>query len=222
MATRRKAPASPRVSPPLQERSREAWQRILDAGLEILAELGVARFNVSAVCERAGVAATAVYSRVGTRDDLLHAVYEEGAARVRTTEHDLASVSQRPDPVAAVDLLVAVFAAHGPFLRAVVLGAGDDAFIAERGRSNLERARGTFLDVALGEGASDPAAVRRAQTLFTTAFSVLAFELAFGAALVRGPEGDAVDELHLLAADLLGRRRGRASARGHRVPLNSS
>ena len=71
------------VRPPLQRRSREAWQRVLDAGVELLEEGGYPAFTIAAVCDRAQVAPRALYTRVDTKDALFLAVYEHGIARVR-------------------------------------------------------------------------------------------------------------------------------------------
>lgn len=179
----------PVVREPVQGRSREAWRRILDAGLDVLAEVGVARFSVAAVCARARVKVTAVYTRVDTRDDLLHAVYDHGAALVEATEAEVVSAAGSPDPHAAVDFLAAVFDVHRDFLRPTVLGSNEDGYIAERGRDNLARARQRFILLAVGDGAP-PVERERAQDLFAVAFSTLAFELAFGPTLL-GVDGGA-------------------------------
>ena len=45
------------IRPPLQQRSRRAWARILDAGVALLEEGGYEAFTIAAVCERAQVPA---------------------------------------------------------------------------------------------------------------------------------------------------------------------
>ena len=52
------AAADLEVRPPKQRRSREAWNRVLDAGVAILEEGGYDAFTIAAVCERAAVAPT--------------------------------------------------------------------------------------------------------------------------------------------------------------------
>ena len=42
------------VRPPKQQRSRQAWNRVLDAGVSILEDGGYDAFTIAAVCERAG------------------------------------------------------------------------------------------------------------------------------------------------------------------------
>ena len=68
------------VRPPKQQRSREAWNRVLDAGVAILEDGGYDAFTIAAVCERASVAPTAIYARTTSKDALFLAVYEHGIA----------------------------------------------------------------------------------------------------------------------------------------------
>ena len=68
------------VRPPKQQRSREAWNRVLDAGVAILEDGGYDAFTIAAVCERAAVAPTAIYARTTSKDALFLAVYEHGIA----------------------------------------------------------------------------------------------------------------------------------------------
>ena len=197
------APQPPVVRLPLQERSRLAWQRILDAAVDVLCDVGVARFNISAVCNRAGVAMTAVYSRVDSRDDLLHAAYDQGVADLQATELQLAAAYPRPSPRAAVDVLAGVFARHARFLRPSILGANDDAYLLARGTENIARARQAFIHTAVGDDASAEQQ-NKAATLFTATFSTLAFELAFGQQLIRTSARDnSVAELHAIADSFL-------------------
>ncbi|MCB1300487.1 MAG: TetR family transcriptional regulator [Tetrasphaera sp.] len=49
---------------PRQERTRVAWQRILDAGVAVLEDEGAGGFTIDAICARASVVPRAVYDRV--------------------------------------------------------------------------------------------------------------------------------------------------------------
>src|SRR3954468_2875198 len=77
------------VRPPKQRRSREAWNRVLDAGVAILEDGGYEAFTIAAVCERAAVAPTAIYAGTMSKDPLFLAVYEHGIARLRTDQEGL-------------------------------------------------------------------------------------------------------------------------------------
>src|SRR3954451_9264228 len=74
------------VRPPKQQRSREAWNRVLDAGVAILEDGGSDAFTIAAVCERAQGAPPAIYARTTSKDSLLLAVYEHGIARIRAEQ----------------------------------------------------------------------------------------------------------------------------------------
>src|SRR5215212_11927479 len=110
------------VRPPKQQRSREAWNRVLDAGVAILEDGGLEAFTIAAVCERAGVAPPAIYARTTSKDALFLAVYEHGIGRLR----DEQEVFARPErwaglpPVelvrAAVAELVGITFRHERFL----------------------------------------------------------------------------------------------------------
>src|SRR3954452_12855754 len=115
------------VRPPKQRRSREAWSRVLDAGVAILEDGGYEAFTIAAVCARASVAPTALYARTTSKDGLFLAVYEHGIARLRV-EQDVFADAARWSGLAAADLVRAAVAEmtrislrHQRFLRSVVL-----------------------------------------------------------------------------------------------------
>src|SRR3954469_18227028 len=70
------------VREPRQQRTREQWARILDAGVELLEQGGYEAFTIAALCERAAVPPRALYARADTKDGLFLAVYEHGMSRV--------------------------------------------------------------------------------------------------------------------------------------------
>ncbi|HET9171887.1 MAG TPA: TetR/AcrR family transcriptional regulator [Actinospica sp.] len=71
------APASARA--PQQDRSRATRQRLLEAAIECLAELGWAGSTVAVVAERAGVTRGALQHHFPTREDLFTAAIEHVA-----------------------------------------------------------------------------------------------------------------------------------------------
>src|SRR3954464_13654265 len=71
------------VRPPKQQRSRDAWNRVLDAGVAILEDGGYDAFTIAAVCERASVAPTALYARTTSKDAPFLAGHEQGIQRLR-------------------------------------------------------------------------------------------------------------------------------------------
>src|SRR3954454_11180502 len=115
------------VRPPKQRRSREAWSRVLDAGVSLLEEGGMEAFTIAAVCERARVAPPAIYARTASKDALFLAVYEHGIARLRADQGVFAAsvlwAARGPADLVreAVAEMVGISLRHKPFLRAVVL-----------------------------------------------------------------------------------------------------
>src|SRR5215470_10697855 len=87
------AGASLQIRPPRQARTQQAWNRVLDSGVEILEEGGYDAFTIAAVCERAHVPPRALYDRVTSKDALFLAVYEHGMARVAADHAPLADDS---------------------------------------------------------------------------------------------------------------------------------
>lgn len=177
------------VRPPLQKRSREAWTRVLDAGVELLAERGYEGFTISAMCEAAGVAPRFIYDRVDGKDDLFLAVYEHGIERVRSGQFDMQPearwVGLAPDPLvrAAVQVVGERFRENAPFLRAVVLLSSTVTEVAKRGasyRAEFEDQFVALLTRIAGEiQHEDPMAALR--YCFDTAFAAWVVRVAYGA-----------------------------------------
>lgn len=177
-----------RIRPPLQERSRRVWGRILDAGVEIVEESGYEAFTIAAVCERAAVAPPTVYARVDTKDGLFLAVYEHGIARARADE----AVFSDPErweglPPAelisgAVAELARMFRRHARFLGAVMLISGAHPEIKRRGSAHAHRIAETFTAVVLkAERHLDHADPRAAAlACYDTLFSALVLRTAYG------------------------------------------
>jgi AcrR family transcriptional regulator len=184
----RKSVRPPTVREPVQERSRDAWQRILDAGVDVLAEMGVRGFTVSKVCERAGVAVTAVYSRLDSRDQLLAAVYDHGMTTVRAGDNHFAKIiAGQPDAVAAAEVVQRSFRTHGAFIRATVLGSAESPYIAVHGAANVADLRAGFIDAAAGRRANQGEKALAA-AYFAGIFSTLVLTVAFGEEFIHGDQ----------------------------------
>ena len=127
------------VRPPKQRRSREAWRRVLDAGVAILEDGGYEAFTIAAVCSRSGVAPPAIYARTSTKDALFLAVYEHGIARMRDDQLVLTDAARwaglAPDQLvrAAVAEMTGISLRHVRFLRAVVLISAAHPEVRRRG-----------------------------------------------------------------------------------------
>lgn len=179
------------IRPPHQKRSREAWGRILDAGVAILEEGGYEALTIAAVCERARVAPRAIYDRTDSKDALFLAVYEHGIARVRadqrvfTEEDHWRGLAAHEVVEQAVREVAGIFLRHAALLRSVVLISGAHPEVYRRGAIYSSELGDLFAGVLLrARGQMEPpdpeTAVRAA---FATVFSALVVRVAYGQAI---------------------------------------
>lgn len=108
------------VREPQQERSRATRQRLLEASVDCLADLGWTRATVAVVAERAGVSRGAAQHHFPTREALFTAALEymagERIAEVRRRGAALPTGARHTEAV--VEMLVDVYV--GPLFRAAV------------------------------------------------------------------------------------------------------
>lgn len=189
------------IRPPRQERSRRAWDRVLDAGVALLEEAGYEGFTIAAVCGRAQVAPRAIYDRAPTKDALFLAVYEHGMARIKA-DHEIFADPARwlgLDAAALIEAVVrevtAVFSRHQALLRAVILISGVHPEVYRRG-SLYSRELGGLLTALLRpvvapvtQSRTDADTVLR--TCYTTIFSALVIRVAYGPGFATDPVDDA-------------------------------
>jgi AcrR family transcriptional regulator len=178
------------VRPPKQQRSREAWNRVLDAGVAILEGGGYDAFTIAAVCERAAVAPTAIYARTTSKDALFLAVYEHGIAGMRAEQEVFedddrwAGLSPADLVRSAVAEMVDISLRHQRFLGAVVLVSAAHKEIARRGSRYAEDLADGFTRVVLravdAVTHADPEAAVRA--CFGTVFATTIIRVAYGPA----------------------------------------
>jgi len=176
------------VRPPKQRRSREAWNRVLDAGVAILEDGGYDAFTIAAVCERAQVAPPAIYARTTSKDALFLAVYEHGIAALRGEQQVFADEARWSglDAAAliraAVAEMIGISLRHERFLRAVVLISAAHEEVARRGSRYSQELGEGFARVVLraaGEIRHEDveAAVR---SIFGTVFATSIIRIAYG------------------------------------------
>jgi AcrR family transcriptional regulator len=178
------------VRPPKQQRSREAWNRVLDAGVAILEDGGYDAFTIAAVCERAAVAPTAIYARTTSKDALFLAVYEHGIAEV-VSEQEVFADGDRWAGLSPAELIrtavaemVGISLRHQRFLGSIVLISAAHEEVARRGSRYAEHLGDGFTQVVLGAGDAirhgDPEAAVRA--CFGTVFATTIIRVAYGPA----------------------------------------
>ncbi|MFK0119853.1 TetR/AcrR family transcriptional regulator [Streptomyces sp. NPDC090994] len=177
------------IREPRQERTRQAWARILDAGVTLLEEGGYEAFTIAAVCERAQVAPRALYDRTTNKDALFLAVYEHGLARVVADQRVFAE-SGRWAGLAPTELiteavteLTALFARHTAFLKPILLLSGVHPEILRRGRAHVHAFGDAFTAVLLTarDHITHPDPEAAARQCFATAFSACVVRTAHGA-----------------------------------------
>jgi len=176
------------VRPPLQQRSRQAWTRVLEAGLRVIEEGGYEAFTIAAICERAGVAPPAIYARVPSKDALFLAVYEHGMAGLRAEQQVFADSARWAGLPAgqvieqAITEMAARFLPHARFLGAVILRSGAHPEIFRRGAEYSREFGDQFTAAVLRARPAirraDPEAAVRA--CFSTMFSALAVRVSYG------------------------------------------
>ena len=82
------ASADPLIRPPLQRRSRESLERLLQTGLELLQEKGFEGFTLQELSQRAGVSIGSIYGRVEGREALIMAIYERAMQSIDAEEQE--------------------------------------------------------------------------------------------------------------------------------------
>jgi AcrR family transcriptional regulator len=125
------------VRQPQQDRSRATRQRLLEASIQCMAELGWAGTTVALVAERAGVSRGAAQHHFPTREDLVAGLIGH-MSEVRTDEIDAARTSLqngRRRTEAVLTVLVNLY--NGPLFRAAlhlwVAAAADEALRVQIG-----------------------------------------------------------------------------------------
>ncbi|WP_215455422.1 TetR/AcrR family transcriptional regulator [Streptomyces sp. ATCC 21386] len=176
------------IRPPKQRRSREAWNRVLDAGVSILEDGGYEAFTIAAVCERAEVAPPAIYARTTNKDALFLAVYEHGIQRLRAEQRVFADTSRWADLApaelvrAAVAETVGMFFRHERFLRAVVLLSASHAEVRRRGSRYSQELGDGFAGVVLrtADAITLPDTEAAVRHCFHTVFAASVVRVAYG------------------------------------------
>ncbi len=176
------------LRPPKQARSREAWQRALDAGVAILEEGGYSAFTIAALCDRARVAPPFLYARAANKDALFLAVYEHGVGRLRR-EQEIFADAARWAPLAPAELVRVAIAEmlhialrHQRFLRAIVLVSSSHPEVRRRGSYYVQDLGEGFARVLRPRAAAmthdDPEAAIR--SCFATSFAAAMIRIAYG------------------------------------------
>lgn len=148
---------NPAVRAPKQQRSRDAWDRVLAVGVQLFTEGGLEALTVTEVCRRAGVSAPSLYARVDGRAGLIAAVYEHAMLTIRASDAEVVGRLPGPDAPQAARIAAVVAAAAEQFsrnarlLRPIIAASLQDEWVHRRGIEEAQRLIGE-LSAALGIG----------------------------------------------------------------------
>src|SRR3954452_18184105 len=87
----------PLIRPPLQRRSQKLLERVLQAGADLLREVGYEGFTLQEVSRRSGVSVGSIYARTASKEALILAIYERETARMAGENRSIAETSHRED-----------------------------------------------------------------------------------------------------------------------------
>ncbi|MER7393988.1 helix-turn-helix domain-containing protein [Streptomyces sp. NPDC000151] len=177
------------IREPRQERTRQAWARVLDAGVSLIEEGGYEAFTISALCEKAQVAPRALYDRTANKDALFLAVYEHGISRLAADQQAFTDMARWRDLTAdalirgAVGQLTALFRRHAAFLKPVLLLSGAHPEVLRRGRLHVHALAGAFTALLLSvrDEITHPEPETAIRQCFATVFSACVVRTAHGA-----------------------------------------
>lgn len=200
---------------PKQSRSRQSFDRMIEAAKEILREGGLQALTLAEVSRRSRVSIGSIYCRVDSKEDLLRAVQ---ASSLDAMENEFAAlvnrVRRRALPLrelvpAIVRDLAQYLRRHAPLLNAFIATGAQDPVVAAVGRKAYSQNALDFKLILLERHAEfrHPDAERAAATCFTVVYGALARYLGLGGHVESGAgEGDwkqLVEDLGLMALAFL-------------------
>ncbi len=191
-------PTSP-VKAPKQERSRQSFEKALDATVTLLAERRSDAFTLAEVAQLAGVSTGSIYGRVESKSDLIRAAHLRETERIlgvqRAAFED--GGDEVPDTLgAAVTRTVRVTAellrSEAPVLSPFMRIGSDDPVIYRQGRPAYDDMHHRFTTglLARAEAIAHPDPARAVEWAYRVVYSVLARFLGLGSAPEAAGEGD--------------------------------
>jgi len=159
---------SPSYSPPRQERSRQSFDRYLDAAEALIRANGFDELSVAEVARLAGFSVGGLYSRFPNKLALLGAVRERFLARMEAAVAAEFEAGRGGDASLAgavhriIRMLVRHFVSEPAMFRAFILECADNPEFAKRCEVGDERRKQLFREAVLAHEheirASDPSA----------------------------------------------------------------
>jgi AcrR family transcriptional regulator len=146
----------PLIRPPLQRRSQESLERVLQAGADLLREVGYEGFTLQEVSARSEVSVGSIYARAASKEALILAIYDRETERMAQENLRIERASRREDlqgralVEALVHELATTVLGNADTLRVFMHRAVVDQNFWDRGSQGLRRLSATF-EGALGE-----------------------------------------------------------------------
>jgi len=143
------------VRPPRQRRSRESFNRAVEAGIDLLEQRGYEAFTIAEISHRAGVSVGSIYARFGSKEELFLAVQDLALKRLdneveRLLDPDRWHGREPAEFVpAAVGALVEVVHRHERLMGALVRRGAADERVLARGSASAHRSALAFTNVLL-------------------------------------------------------------------------
>lgn len=174
---------------PKQSRSRESFDRVLEAATELLAQGGYHSLTLAEVSRRSKVSIGSIYCRVESKDDLVRAVQARAIVDIEREFNEIVTrLRRRRLPLrqlvpALVRELASHLQSHASLLSAFIERAPSDPVIASTGRKSHAQT-GLDFRLLLLERHNEfvhPEPEQAAATCFTVVYGALARYLGLGA-----------------------------------------
>jgi AcrR family transcriptional regulator len=142
--------SEPTIRPPQQRRSRESFDRVLDAGIALLREDGFEGFTLQEVSRRARLSVGSIYARAPSKEALILAIYDREMARIAERQQQIEADSHREGLTGRelVETLVRDMAelmlSESATLRVFMQRAPHDSVIWARGAAHSQVLAGVF------------------------------------------------------------------------------
>jgi len=130
--------SAPRVRTSRQQRSRDSLERVITAGIDVLAAEGWEGFTIARVAAAADASVGLIYGRFHNKDALFEAIHDRFMSEVEALhakgfEHPDAQLTTAQVIRHSVDALAAGFSYNPAVLRVAMLRAAVDPTVQDRG-----------------------------------------------------------------------------------------
>lgn len=174
---------------PKQARSRQSFEKTLEAALALLQERGNDEFTLADVSARSGVSIGSIYARFQGKDELLRVAHGRKMDDIdAVSSHLFEPLPTRPDAALgavareAVDLIIEVLRRYADILRPFMLRATQDETISQRGAASHAALAAHFADV-LGKWPGGFLGQAEIDWCFNVVYSVVARRLGLGSTM---------------------------------------